>query len=233
MPVRTRVFTVPSGSLKRSASSDCVRPGKYACSISSRCSGGSASSARATARCCSLSAARVSGLSTGGGSGAASDGAQRARCSRAADRSRGCARCAPATPPATRARRCRFRRASRPARTPPAAPLPPRCDRAGFAGSARTAGGCGDRTARRPPCCRARRSRSSSAMSRAGVFRGILLHAAAVRSASIRQATQRVGDLVGRSAGWRCSSTCENGAVRVGIGHAHAPAHRARRIALP
>jgi len=36
MPVRIRVFTVPSGRLKRSASSDCVRPRKYASSISSR-----------------------------------------------------------------------------------------------------------------------------------------------------------------------------------------------------
>ena len=49
--------------LKRSASSDCVSPWSYACSISIRCSGGNTSSARFTARCCSLSAARISGLS--------------------------------------------------------------------------------------------------------------------------------------------------------------------------
>ena len=52
-----------------------------------------------------------------------------ARCWRAADRSRGCARSAPATPPAGRARRCRSRPASRPGRTLPAGSPPPRCDR--------------------------------------------------------------------------------------------------------
>ena len=150
IPVRTRVFTVPSGSPKRSASSDCVRPRKYACSISCRCSGGSASSARATARCCSLSAARASGLSTGGGSGVAST-VRSAHAVRAQpiDRAVPGDR-APARPPAARARRCRCRRASRPARTLPAGLLRPRCGRAGCAESARTAAGCDDRTARRP-----------------------------------------------------------------------------------
>ena len=61
--MRIRVFTVPSGSLCRSASSEWVNPRKYASSIRSRCSRGTVSRACRIALCCSPNGASVSGFS--------------------------------------------------------------------------------------------------------------------------------------------------------------------------
>src|SRR3989454_7449517 len=72
IPARMRVLTVPNGSRSSAAISVCVRPPKYASSITRRCTSGSSASERATSRWASSRSMPRSGASPAAASGAAS-----------------------------------------------------------------------------------------------------------------------------------------------------------------